>query len=488
MNTDSQRHPSRIQRKARIASVVLLALLAPLATRSAYASRSNPGDPKTSEAETPAEPADRVEDGDAAHTQVADQLDPPSLDGAPQSPVETSGEMAMKTSRRPKSRSSTTSAKGTTSGDRSSNDSGLEAPKQKRRAGVLEGADAEAPAAAPIAKQFAGAKTLPPKVALKNDARCEMRMPAYEHTVVEGEHLGTIAGRYGVLVKDILAINPAISDANKIRIGQTIVVCPEIAPKELMRIEHTLAAGETLSHVALRYGASVDELVGFQGGKISDPNKVRAGTVLVVWTQGEAVAGYRSDEEIESEAPPPPKTEAGRRWIQMSSGSGWSLKRPELAYGTKATIDHMTHALERYAKKAGKSPAVQIGDISRSGGGRLYPHLSHRHGVDVDIGFVMKGDQSGAKSFRSAVEHPESIDVHRTWLLLESILVSGHVRYVFLDYEVQQQLYDHAVELGVPKSQLDNWFQYPRGRGRNHGIVRHWKHHRGHLHVRFRET
>ena len=39
---------------------------------------------------------------------------------------------------------------------------------------------------------------------------------------------------------------------------------------------------------------------------------------------------------------------------------------------------------------------------------------------------------------------------------------------------------------GVSEDTLDEIFQYPRGRGRPHGLVRHWRGHRGHLHVRFR--
>ena len=34
---------------------------------------------------------------------------------------------------------------------------------------------------------------------------------------------------------------------------------------------------------------------------------------------------------------------------------------------------------------------------------------------------------------------------------------------------------------------LDALFQYPRGKRRSYGLIRHWRNHVNHFHVRFRE-
>jgi len=55
-----------------------------------------------------------------------------------------------------------------------------------------------------------------------------------------------------------------------------------------------------------------------------------------------------------------------------------------------------------------------------------------------------------------------------------------------MDYNLQKVLYEYAKKHGTSEDVLDELFQYPRGRGRNHGIVRHWRSHRNHFHVRFK--
>src|SRR5262245_47944281 len=52
------------------------------------------------------------------------------------------------------------------------------------------------------------------------DRDCGFRMPLYEHTVEPGEHLGTIAGRYGVRHPELVVLNPQLEDPNLIRPGE----------------------------------------------------------------------------------------------------------------------------------------------------------------------------------------------------------------------------------------------------------------------------
>jgi len=52
--------------------------------------------------------------------------------------------------------------------------------------------------------------------------RCPDLAGCYLYVVRSGDHLSTIAGRYGTTTSAILALNPAITDPNTIRVGQTI--------------------------------------------------------------------------------------------------------------------------------------------------------------------------------------------------------------------------------------------------------------------------
>ncbi len=71
--------------------------------------------------------------------------------------------------------------------------------------------------------------------------------------------------------------------------------------------------------------------------------------------------------------------------------------------------------------------------------------------------------------------------------MIKAFTDTDDVVYVFMDYGLQKLLYEYAKEQGVSEDTLDELFQYPRGRGRTHGIIRHWKGHVNHFHVRFRK-
>ncbi|MCA9543056.1 MAG: LysM peptidoglycan-binding domain-containing protein, partial [Myxococcales bacterium] len=79
-----------------------------------------------------------------------------------------------------------------------------------------------------------------------------------------------------------------------------------------------------------------------------------------------------------------------------------------------------------------------------------------------------------------------TIDAGRSFTLMQSWLERGEVEYIFVDYRLQQPLYEYARDVAkVPAAKLEAWFQYPRGRRARTGIIRHLRGHADHLHVRF---
>jgi LysM repeat protein len=337
-----------------------------------------------------------------------------------------------------------------------------------------EGDPGEAPKKSKKSKKAAKAKA---KDKSRNDEACNFLSPIHWHRVEAGEHLGVIAGRYGVLSKDLIALNPALAEnPNHIRVGQKLAVCPEIPPHEIVVLEHTVAPGETFNEIAYANKLTPTELLEMQTGRLRDPNKLRVGDRLQLVVVGDILPGFEPDD------PQPGRLVNARK---LPNSDAYTIKRAHNVYGTARTIKLIGKVVDSYQQRLPGGPKLRIGDISKDGGGPMSGHLSHQEGRDVDIGLILQGDLADHLHFSGA--SADNVDLARTWTLIEEFIATGEVRFIFLDYEMQRVLYEHAKQIGVPKSTLDEYFQYPRGTGRNHGLIRHWRGHRNHIHVRFRE-
>lgn len=169
--------------------------------------------------------------------------------------------------------------------------------------------------------------------------------------------------------------------------------------------------------------------------------------------------------------------------VRLDPGPGWMIKTPAYAWGTKRTVHRLREALRNYARVAEGGPDVHVGDISKSGGGPFPPHLSHQAGRDVDIGYVLHGKDADVTRFVRA--HSGNLDRARTWKLIRAMLETRAVAWIFIDYDVQKMLYDEALRAGASEDALDTWFQYPHGNRAMHGVLRDWRGHDDHFHVRF---
>lgn len=171
--------------------------------------------------------------------------------------------------------------------------------------------------------------------------------------------------------------------------------------------------------------------------------------------------------------------------VQLAAGPGYVVKRPSLAWGTPRTVQALRQALRDFRRMHPDAPEVHVGDLSKREGGPLPPHVSHQSGRDIDVGYVLEGAMAHRTRFITATRR--NLDAQRSFDLLRAFLDTGEVAYVFMNYEQQAMIYEHAQSRGVPASELEEIFQYPRGRGAMHGIVRHWKGHDDHFHVRMRK-
>lgn len=313
--------------------------------------------------------------------------------------------------------------------------------------------------------------------AAKKSPLCGNRTPLFEHEVVPGEHLGQVAGRYGVRRSDLTKWNASLrKNPDFLKVGQDLRVCPEIAPRERTKIQYTVAEGDSFGEIAGRYGLTMKELERYQQGKLDDPSKLRPGQSLVVWVDGRVVPGFGGIDDDKG------VLSGG---VQLPTGKHYHVKWQAAAWGTSSTVRAIQSAVADYKRRMPGGPKVHIGDISKRAGGKFPPHVSHQHGRDVDIGYVLTGKHANETRFHSA--NGNNLDVARTWRLIKAFIDTGTVGYIFMDYRIQKLLFEHAEKHGASEEMLDELFQYPRGRGRTHGIIRHWKGHVNHFHVRFRK-
>ena len=163
-----------------------------------------------------------------------------------------------------------------------------------------------------------------------------------------------------------------------------------------------------------------------------------------------------------------------RRLIQLQDGPGFRVLAKRRAWGTHLTVAHIQRVMARYAAFAPGAAPVWIHDISKRWGGRMHPHVSHRAGRDVDVRLV---HNRPTKRYRRATKR--TLHAAHTWFLLRELIKTGDVEFIFLDRRLQRVVRKYARNHGVSSATLDAVF----GPG---GIVRHWKGHRDHMHVRFR--
>ena len=281
------------------------------------------------------------------------------------------------------------------------------------------------------------------------------------HVVERGETLSRIARAHRVSEKDLIAANPVLAkNPDRVRVGQELEICAAKRRPSRRRgpcgeggrlIVHTVASGDNVGAIAAHYSVSRDSIRKHNGKLRTRRNDmIRVGETLDVCTKDRGASE--------------------RRWladgVPLPEGEGYDNRRPDNAWGTKLAVDGIVTALAAYVDREPDAPQVQVGDISRKTGGPLREHLSHQEGRDVDIGVVWT-DAGGGQC--------RSLDVPRTWSLVRSFIETEGVRVIFIDYRLQQQLYEHALSIGEDEAWLDGVFQYPRKDGE--GLLYHWPGH-----------
>jgi LysM repeat protein len=210
--------------------------------------------------------------------------------------------------------------------------------------------------------------------------------PATTHTVVLGDTLASIAGRYGTSVSQIAGIN-GLRNPNRIYVGQLLVIPSTAAPAPPLSgtgtaqdaggeqpsqeqtaavapTTHVVQIGETLAGIARRYGLTVSALAAANG--ITNTNLVYSGTTLVV-----------------SDRPVAPIVATQPTIATHVVGPGDTLAAIAIKYGTTSTDLAQRNAL-------GNPDLIQIGQsLEVPGAGWVCPVTGARY--FNDWGFPRSG-------------------------------------------------------------------------------------------------
>ncbi len=162
-------------------------------------------------------------------------------------------------------------------------------------------------------------------------------------------------------------------------------------------------------------------------------------------------------------------------------GPGFKRLDRDRHFGTDETIGLLRYLGARLLEVYPGTEPMLVGDISQEGGGRVRPHRSHQSGRDVDIAFFEKGNPV-RRHYKGDLQ-VDDIDLDKSWFLIETLLLTGRVEYIFVNRSVQPALRRHARSVGWSDEALDRIFETPPHR---QAYIRHAAGHTYHFHVRIK--
>lgn len=288
------------------------------------------------------------------------------------------------------------------------------------------------------------------------------------HVVAAGDTVSAIAASYGVSVADLQSWNRGLNP-DRISVGQNIQIRSGRPVREL---SYTVVQGDILGRIAERNDVTVSELLSWNRGL--DANRIRIGQTIRIFQEGpESVSESHG-------------TAANGRLVngeQLPRHAAYTVRSSRRAWGTNDTITYLMAGYDHIKRVYPNIPRIAIHDLSAEHGGHLTPHRSHQSGRDADIGYYHTGCTRSDCQYRAI--RASELNPEYQWELFKYWIDQGTVEYIFVDYTLQEPLYEYAKKKGVSQRTLDRVFQYPRGRHARGGIIRHEPGHRTHFHVRF---
>ena len=316
------------------------------------------------------------------------------------------------------------------------------------------------------------------------------------HEVIPGETIADIAARYGVSASQLIADHDLNPDQPPPP-GTELVFEAIDPPLPKLRLRHIVEAGDTLTSLGERFDVGVELLRRYNPGVTGE---VTEGTQLIVWVDPQIER--RHDEAVRLSFPVAPDAiSIGaptlgtlERGIQLPASPYYERVHPALQYGSSHAIQHLQTAIARFRQLYRYQGVLVVSDLSKTGGGLLPPHKSHQAGRDVDIWLpALKGTYQRRHLADDRKPKFAEINWYAAWGLVESLLATGEVQYVFLDISLHPRLHEAGQRLGAAPDMLAQLQWQPADadpelarHAKNYAPVRHAAEHNGHIHVRFK--
>lgn len=243
---------------------------------------------------------------------------------------------------------------------------------------------------------------------------------------------------------------------------------------DLSEVRWTVPETMALADLASRWGLSSKALRALNP-ELRSKRRVREGHDLVVFT---------ADPESPTRSMGAPNRGKLLNGVPLPEGQTWRLRERRVRlYGSTVMVQSMMQAFEAYGAAFPNAPRVRLGDLSDRNGGRLKPHRSHRTGRDVDIGYILHPSSRGERYWQRADE--VSFDAEKNWFLVKALIETGDVQQIFMSVRLQKLILPLA-QRELSPDQLARYFRRENPDPRSPSIIKHWKGHLDHMHVRFR--
>lgn len=292
----------------------------------------------------------------------------------------------------------------------------------------------------------------------------------YEYTTEEGDSLELVSYMYATSMERIKRWNKKVLPKRGLLKAGTVLKIYSDGPIRVQRkATYEVQKGDTLKKLVRKLKTSekvLRAINGLKGSKL-EPGRSLVYLTPATWPPSESVGKCSGGKLVNGE--------------KLPAGPGYSFGSRPNVYGTNETVTLLLDIFGKFKKKYPKGPKLVVGNLSRNTGGALSPHKSHQSGRDVDLGYVIKKEYQPVTHMMNASE--KNLDCEKTWFLMESIIKTGKVKYMFVDFEVQRILYEYLVAKKYPKAKLKKYFQYP-DRG-SEALIKHVAGHLHHIHLRF---
>jgi len=297
-----------------------------------------------------------------------------------------------------------------------------------------------------------------------------------QRTLYSHENLEQVADQFSVTVDEIRTWNrldPDVRAGTRLR----ILARSTPVPRQLQRVQ--LAEATTWDQAAVAWDVSVEELKQWNRRYRAYSSRLPPGAMLSVWRP----SGIRHYPPPPSSAPLPeiepipggmsvgrPQIGRLKHGVALPPSPDYSIQLESEAFGSTVAIWHLQRGLAEFRRSSGFQGLLRVGSISREKGGSLTGHNSHQSGRDVDLRLpAMAGAPEHGQLYAS------QIDWHVTWALVDAIVRTGGVQFIFLEERYHRRLRDAALRLGSDREWVDAVFEH----------ILHARGHRSHLHVRF---